>query len=120
MLHRKLQRSIRMWLSAYFREQGEQVEIIKLNGSIELAPMIGLADRIVDIVSTGRTLVENGLVEYERIVDITSRLIVNPVSYRMKDARISEIVERIAAVLEEKSKLLISQVGSESFGTMVK
>ena len=51
------------------------------------------------------TLVENGLVEYERIVDITSRLIVNPVSYRMKDARISEIVERIAAVLKEKSKM---------------
>jgi ATP phosphoribosyltransferase len=91
--------------STYFREQGEQVEIIKLNGSIELAPIIGLADRIVDIVSTGRTLVENGLVEYERIVDITSRLIVNPVSYRMKDARISEIVERIAAVLKEKSKM---------------
>ena len=52
--------------AAYFREQGEQVEIIKLNGSIELAPIIGLADRIVDIVSTGRTLVENGLVEYEQ------------------------------------------------------
>ena len=47
--------------AAYFREQGEQVEIIKLNGSIELAPIIGLADRIVDIVSTGRTLEENGL-----------------------------------------------------------
>ena len=89
--------------AAYFREQGEQVEIIKLNGSIELAPMIGLADRIVDIVSTGRTLVENGLVEYEQIVDITSRLIVNPVSYRMKDQRISEIVERIAGVLNEKT-----------------
>jgi ATP phosphoribosyltransferase len=84
--------------AAYFREQGEQVEIIKLNGSIELAPMIGLADRIVDIVSTGRTLKENGLVEYERIVDITSRLIVNPVSFRMKDERISEIVERLSEV----------------------
>ncbi|MDQ3884158.1 MAG: ATP phosphoribosyltransferase, partial [Thermoproteota archaeon] len=91
--------------SSYFREQGEQVEIIKLNGSIELAPIIGLADRIVDIVSTGRTLVENGLVEYERIVDITSRLIVNPVSYRMKDERISEIVERIAKVLEDKATI---------------
>jgi len=84
--------------AAYFREQGEQVEIIKLNGSIELAPMIGLADRIVDIVSTGRTLKENGLVEYERIVDITSRLIVNPVSFRLKDERISEIVERLSEV----------------------
>lgn len=84
----------------YFREQGEQVEIIKLNGSIELAPLIGLSDRIVDIVSTGRTLVENGLVEYERIVDITSRLIVNPVSYRMKDLRINELVRKLAEVID--------------------
>lgn len=86
--------------AAYFREQGEQVEIIKLNGSIELAPMIGLSDRIVDIVSTGRTLVENGLVEYERIIDVTSRLIVNPVSYRMKDEQISELVFRLSEVVK--------------------
>lgn len=84
---------------AYFREQGEQVEIIKLNGSIELAPMIGLSDRIVDIVSTGQTLRENGLVEYERIVEVTSRLIVNPVSYRVKDARIDELVRRLHEVV---------------------
>lgn len=86
--------------SHFFREQGEQVEIVKLNGSIELAPLIGLADRIVDIVSTGRTLKENGLVELERIVDITSRLIVNPVSYRLKDQQIEELVDRLAAVVE--------------------
>jgi ATP phosphoribosyltransferase len=86
--------------AAYFRAQGEQVEIIKLNGSIELAPIIGLADRIVDIVSTGRTLVENGLVEYEEIVDITSRLIVNPVSYQIKDDRIRELVDRLNEVIE--------------------
>ncbi|PLR85355.1 ATP phosphoribosyltransferase [Bacillus canaveralius] len=86
--------------AAYFRQQGEQVEIIKLNGSIELAPIIGLSDRIVDIVSTGRTLQENGLVEYERIADITTRLLVNPVSYRMKDSRISELVERLGAVID--------------------
>ncbi|WP_084821864.1 ATP phosphoribosyltransferase [Bacillus sp. SA1-12] len=85
--------------SSYFREQGEQVEIIKLNGSIELAPLIGLADRIVDIVSTGRTLKENGLIELERICDITSRLIVNPVSYRMKDEQIDELVERLSKVI---------------------
>ncbi|MFT8321562.1 MAG: ATP phosphoribosyltransferase [Bacillus sp. (in: firmicutes)] len=92
--------------AAYFREQGAQVEIIKLNGSIELAPIIGLSDRIVDIVSTGKTLVENGLVEYEKIVEITSRLIVNPASYRMKDQRISELVERLNNVI--KSNSLIS------------
>ncbi len=84
---------------AYFREQGEQVEIIKLNGSIELAPIIGLSDRIVDIVSTGRTMRENGLVEYERIVDVTSRLIVNPVSYRIKDEQIDELVTRLYGVV---------------------
>lgn len=90
--------------SKYFREQGEQVEVIKLNGSIELAPLIGLADRIVDIVSTGRTLRENGLVEYEHIADITSRLIVNPVSYRMKDEMIDILVERLALVVEDEQE----------------
>ncbi|NEU30173.1 ATP phosphoribosyltransferase [bacterium LRH843] len=86
----------------YFKEQGEQVEIIKLNGSIELAPLIGLADRIVDIVSTGQTLRDNGLVEFETIVPITSRLIVNPVSYRMQDERIDEMIERLSRVIEEE------------------
>jgi ATP phosphoribosyltransferase len=87
--------------SSYFREQGEQVEIIRLNGSIELAPLIGLADRIVDIVSTGRTLKENGLVELEKIADVTSRLIVNPVSYRMKDEAIDKLVARLSAVIPQ-------------------
>ena len=89
--------------SAYFREKGEQVEIIKLNGSIELAPLIGLSDRIVDIVSTGQTLRENGLVEYETIVGITSRLIVNPVSYRMKNKEISTLVSRLTDTIEKKA-----------------
>ncbi|WP_100332305.1 ATP phosphoribosyltransferase [Bacillus xiapuensis] len=88
--------------STYFREQGEQVEIIKLNGSIELAPLIGLSDRIVDIVSTGRTLKENGLVEYETIVGITSRLIVNPVSYRIKAGEIQLLVDRLTKIISEK------------------
>ena len=86
--------------SNYFREQGEQVEIVKLNGSIELAPLIGLADRIVDIVSTGRTLKENGLIEFEKMMPITSRLIVNPASYRLKDQRIDEMVNKLATVVE--------------------
>ncbi|WP_409290330.1 ATP phosphoribosyltransferase [Peribacillus sp. SCS-37] len=87
--------------SHFFREQGEQVEIIKLNGSIELAPLIGLAERIVDIVSTGQTLKENGLVEFERIADITSRLIANRASYRLKEEEISEMVHRLAEVIGE-------------------
>lgn len=87
--------------STYFREQGEQVEIIKLNGSVELAPLIGLAERIVDIVSTGRTLKENGLVELERIVHVTSRFIVNPVSYRMQDRAIEHMVDRLTYAIEK-------------------
>ncbi|WP_257351741.1 ATP phosphoribosyltransferase [Pseudalkalibacillus decolorationis] len=92
--------------SAYFRSQGKQVEIIKLNGSIELAPLIGLADRIVDIVSTGRTLDENGLVETEKITDITSRFIVNPVSYRMKATVIDEMVTRLEKVIVQKERVI--------------
>ncbi|TCP24880.1 ATP phosphoribosyltransferase catalytic subunit [Scopulibacillus darangshiensis] len=86
--------------SRFFREQGEQVEIITLNGSIELAPLIGLADRIVDIVSTGRTLKENGLVETEKLADITSRLIINPVSYRLKKNKIDAMIKSLSAVVE--------------------
>lgn len=91
--------------SHYFREQGQQVEVIKLNGSIELAPLIGLADRIVDIVSTGRTLKENGLIELEKIADITSRLIVNPASYRLHASRINDLVERMRSLIESKEEL---------------
>jgi ATP phosphoribosyltransferase len=86
--------------SEYFRRRGEQVDLIALNGSIELAPMVGLSDAIVDIVATGRTLKENGLVEYDRLMDISSRLIVNPVSYRLKKKVIDRIVEKIIQATE--------------------
>lgn len=86
--------------SRFFRERGEQVEVIKLNGSVELAPIIGLAERIVDIVSTGRTLKENGLVEVETIQPITSRLVANRVSYRMKYGAIDRLCHRLERVLE--------------------
>lgn len=85
--------------SQYFREQGQQVEVIKLNGSIELAPLIGLADRIVDMVETGQTLRENGLVEQISILDITSRLIANRVSYRMKNGPIQALCDRLHQVI---------------------
>jgi ATP phosphoribosyltransferase len=85
--------------SQYFRERGQQVEVIKLNGSIELAPLIGLADRIVDMVETGRTLQENGLVEMESIFAITSRLIANRVSYRMKNDMIQQLCDRLQTVI---------------------
>ncbi|AXF56277.1 ATP phosphoribosyltransferase [Salicibibacter kimchii] len=87
----------------YFKAQGEQVEVIRLSGSIELAPLIGLAERIVDIVSTGKTLKENGLLELETIESVTSRLIVNPVSYRLKDKPIDDIVASLSAVIKEGS-----------------
>jgi len=83
----------------YFREQGKQVEVIELHGSVELGPIVGLSDRIVDIVSTGRTLEENGLVEYETIEEISTRLIANQVSYRMKQSEIKELMERLIAVI---------------------
>lgn len=86
--------------SRYFRERGQQVDVIKLNGSIELAPLVGLADRIVDLVETGRTIRENGLMELEKMFDVTSRLIANRVSYRMKNGPIQQLCDRLQAVIE--------------------
>ncbi|MEO3947710.1 ATP phosphoribosyltransferase [Gorillibacterium sp. CAU 1737] len=90
--------------SDYFRRQGQQVEVIKLNGSIELAPLIGLADRIVDMVETGQTLRENGLVELTTIFPVTSRLIANRVSYRMKNEPIERLCRRLTEVIEHTVK----------------
>ena len=77
----------------YFAGKGVQVEIIKLYGSIELAPLVGLSERIVDLVSTGETLKQNGLVEVETIAEITTRLIVNRASLKTKHRRIADIIE---------------------------
>ena len=90
--------------SQYFRERGQQVEVIKLNGSIELAPLIGLADRIVDMVETGKTLQENGLVELEQMFGITSRLIANRVSYRMKNEEIQSLCDRLQGAQSMKQQ----------------
>jgi ATP phosphoribosyltransferase len=76
----------------FFAGKGVQVEVIKLYGSIELAPLVGLSERIVDLVSTGETLKQNGLVEVETIAEITSRLIVNRASLKTRYKRISDIV----------------------------
>jgi ATP phosphoribosyltransferase len=85
----------------YFAERGVQVELIKLYGSIELAPLVGLAERIVDLVSTGATMRENGLVEVETISEITSRLIVNRASLKTKHQRITRIIQDLERVLSE-------------------
>jgi ATP phosphoribosyltransferase len=90
--------------SQYFRERGQQVEVIKLNGSIELAPLIGLADRIVDMVETGQTLRENGLVEQEQIYHITSRLIANRVSYRLKNETIQALCDKLQHMIMSSGK----------------
>lgn len=76
----------------HFERHGIQAECVKLNGAMELAPSLGLARRIVDLVSTGTTLRENGLVETMRILDITARLIVNRAALKT-DSRVSELVE---------------------------
>ncbi len=77
----------------YFARKGVQVEIIKLYGSIELAPLVGLSERIVDLVSTGETLKQNGLVEVETIAEITTRLVVNRASMKTKYQRITDIIQ---------------------------
>lgn len=82
----------------YFAKKGEQVEVIKLNGSVELAPIIGLADKIVDIVSTGTTLRENRLTELEEICPVTARLIANRVSFRLKNDEVLDLLRRLKEV----------------------
>ena len=77
-----------------------QAECIKLNGAMELAPSLGLCRRIVDLVSTGRTLKENGLVEVETIADVTSRLIVNRAALKTRPQEIGRWVDRFREAVE--------------------
>lgn len=79
----------------WFAAQGRQVEIIKLYGSMELAPLVGLADWIVDLVDTGNTLRANGLEPYETIADITSRLIVNKAAMKTRNAEVRGMIDAI-------------------------
>jgi ATP phosphoribosyltransferase len=86
----------------YFEvKKRESVEIIKLNGSVELAPLIGLADIIVDIVESGRTLEENGLTVLETIAPISARMIVNRVSMKMKADSINPLIQSVRSQLQE-------------------
>ncbi|SHK29063.1 ATP phosphoribosyltransferase [Desulforamulus aeronauticus] len=85
----------------FFRRQGMQMEIIKLHGNIELAPIVGLAEMIVDLVSTGRTLKENKLVPIADVLSSTTRLIANRVSHRLKSERINPLVEKMRQIVEE-------------------
>jgi len=85
----------------YFAAKGQQVELIKLYGSMELAPMLGLADCIVDLVATGNTLEANGLVPIEHIVDISSRLIVNKAAMKIKSVTLKPLIEQFRLAAEK-------------------
>jgi len=79
----------------HLQERGITAEIIKLSGSVEIAPLLGLAHRIVDLVETGETLRENGLREVETIMQVTSRLVVNPASLKLRGEAISRLIDRL-------------------------
>ena len=83
----------------YFKKRGMDVEIIKIEGSVELAPILGLCDAIVDIMETGTTLKENGLIVFDRICDISARVIVNKASFKMKREEIGAFINRLKQVL---------------------
>ena len=86
----------------HFGKKGVHVDLIKLYGSMELAPLTGLADAIVDLVSTGNTLKANHLVEVERIMDISSRLVVNQAALKLEQARIRPIIDAFAAAVARR------------------
>ena len=88
----------------YYNKQSREIDIIKLNGSIELAPILGLSDVIVDIVETGKTLYENDLEPKHDIVDISARLVANKVSHKFKNEQICRMCEKIEAIIAEKQK----------------
>ncbi len=91
----------------YFEhKRKESIEVIKLNGSVELAPLVGLSEVIVDIVETGTTLKENGLVILDKIADLSARLIVNRVSMKMESRRINRIIDGFRKELEEEGVII--------------
>ena len=88
----------------FYNRKHQTVEIIKLNGSVELAPIVGLSEVIVDIVETGSTLRENGLAVLEPVCDLSARVVVNRVSMKRESARIGEIVRRLRTLVEEENR----------------
>ena len=86
----------------HFSKKGEDIDIIKLNGSVELAPLVGLSDVIVDIVETGTTLKENGLVVIEDICPISARMVVNKASFKVKNEKIEEIIDKTRILIREE------------------
>ena len=87
----------------FYNRKHQTVDIIKLNGSVELGPIVGLSDVIVDIVETGGTLRENGLTVLETVCDLSARMIVNQVSMQMKTQRIRDLIHSVRAALDEEN-----------------
>ena len=87
----------------FYNQKYQTVEIIKLNGSIELAPIVGLSEVIVDIVETGSTLRENGLMVLEEVCSLSARMVVNQVSMKTENERITAIIKKFQAYLKEKA-----------------
>ncbi len=85
----------------FFALKGVQVDIIKLSGSMELAPLVGLSNVIIDLVSTGQTISDNGLVELEIIKNITSRLIVNKASFKMKRKKVKQLIDDLSSAKQQ-------------------
>lgn len=88
----------------HFGAQSRDIDIIKLNGSVEIAPILGLSDVIVDLVETGTTLKENDLAPYETIVDISARLIVNKASFKFKNEKIQRLYENMKFLCEREEQ----------------
>ncbi len=88
----------------YYAEQGQQVDIIKLYGSMELAPLVGLADKIIDVVDTGNTLRANGLEPQDFIAAVSSRLIVNKAAMKMQHRRIQELIDTLRSAVESRQQ----------------
>ena len=86
----------------FYNQKHQTVEIVKLNGSVELAPIVGLSEVIVDIVETGTTLKENGLEVLEEVCPLSARMVVNQVSQKMEQERISKIIVALKKILDEK------------------
>lgn len=89
----------------FYNEKHQTVEIIKLNGSVELAPIVGLSEVIVDIVETGATLRENGLTVLEEICELSARMVVNQVSMKMENERITQIIDKLRHLQDEKQEV---------------
>ena len=105
-----------MWLAATLKKKNMDVDIVKIEGSVELAPILGLSDAIVDIVETGTTLRENGLVVAEEICQVSARLIVNIASMKLRKAEIDELITKIEAYVQEcnaQKKAQAEQKGAE-------